>query len=77
MGKNISLIKFKYWNYKNTIKLVKLKSGLISREGYFLNYIAEVFTPYYQLLKLWVNRLWKIVFLINKRWEKEDKVLYF
>ncbi|XTI91275.1 hypothetical protein V2W45_1471087 [Cenococcum geophilum] len=29
-------------NYKNTIKLAKLKSGLVSREGYFLNRIAKV-----------------------------------
>jgi hypothetical protein len=47
LGKDIGPTKFEYWNYKNTIKLAKLKSGLVSKEGYFLNYIAEAFTPYY------------------------------
>ena len=47
LGKDIGLTKFKYWNYKNTIKLAKLKSELVSREGYFLNRIAKAFIPYY------------------------------
>jgi len=47
LGKDIGLTKFKYWNYKNTIKLAKLKLGLVSREGHFLNRIAKAFTPYY------------------------------
>jgi hypothetical protein len=47
LSKDISPTKFEYWNYKNTTKLAKLKSGLVNREGHFLNYIAKAFIPYY------------------------------
>ena len=75
-GKDIGPTEFKRWNYKNTIKLAKLKSGLVNREGYFLNCIAKAFTPYYQPLVLWVNKLRKVVFPTDGRWEKEDRGLY-
>ena len=75
LGKDIGITKFKYWNYKNTIKLAKLKSRLVSRERYFLN-CTKIFTPYYKPLVLWVNKLRKVVFLIDGRWEKEDRGLY-
>ena len=57
LSKDISLIKFKRQNYKNTTKLVKLKLRLVNREGHFLNCIVKVFTLYYQPLVLWVNKL--------------------
>jgi len=66
LGKDISITKFKYWNYKNTIKLAKLKSRLVSRERHFLNYI-KIFTPYFKLLIPYVNKLQKVVFLIDRR----------
>ena len=76
LGKDIGLTKFKHQNYKNTIELAKLKSGLVNREGYFLNYIAKVFIPYYQPLVLWVNKVQKVVFLIDRKQEKKDRALY-
>jgi len=53
-----------------------LKSGLVSREGHFLNRITTTFTPYYQPLIPWVNKLRKVVFPTDGRWEKEDRGLY-
>jgi hypothetical protein len=58
-------------------ELAELKSGLISRERYFLNWITKAFMLYYQLLILYVNRLRRAVFLIGKLWEGEDGTLYF
>ena len=75
LGKDISITKFKCWKYKNTIKLAKLKSRLVSRERYFLNR-TKIFTPYYKPLILQVNKLRKVVFLIDRRQEKEDRGLY-
>ena len=66
-GKDISLTKFKRQNYKNTIELAKLKLGLVNRKGYFLNHIAKAFTPYYQPLVLQVNKVRKVVFLIDRK----------
>lgn len=75
-GKDIGPTEFECWNYENTTKLAELKSGLVGREGHFLNRIAEAFTPYYQPLKPWVNRLRKVVFPTDGKWEKEDRALY-
>ena len=61
---------------KNTTELAELKLGLVNREGHFLNHIAKAFTPYYQLLVLWVNKVRKVVFPTDRKWEKEDRVLY-
>jgi hypothetical protein len=49
--------RFKKWNYINTKKLTKLKKGCIAYKGDFIKTAKEYFILYYQLLKLWVNRL--------------------
>ena len=75
-GKDIGPTEFERWNYENTTELAELKSGLVNREGHFLNRIAKAFTPYYQPLVLWVNKVRKVVFPTDGKWEKEDRALY-
>ena len=47
----------------------------MSRERHFLNH-TKTFTPYYKPLIPWVNKLRKVVFPTDGRWEKEDRGLY-
>ncbi|KAI9770976.1 MAG: hypothetical protein M1840_002680 [Geoglossum simile] len=68
--------KFEKWNYEDMDELAKLKKGTIDREGDFIKEIREHFTPYYQSLVPWVNRLRRVVFPTDKPWEREDKELY-
>jgi hypothetical protein len=77
LGKSVRTTEFECWNYENTTKLAELKSGLVGREQHFLNRITETFTPYYQPLIPWVNRLRREVFPMDKPWEQsEDSKLY-
>jgi hypothetical protein len=68
--------KFKKWNYIHTDELAEIKSGIVVREGDFIKNITENFTPYYQPLVPWVNRLRRVVFPEGKRWERKDSILY-
>ncbi|KAH8723427.1 hypothetical protein GQ44DRAFT_761081 [Phaeosphaeriaceae sp. PMI808] len=77
LGKDIGATEFKCWNYESDQKLAELKLGLVSRERHFLNRIIKAFTPYYQPLIPLVNRLRRVVFLMNNPWENEDRTLYF
>ena len=54
--------KFEKWNYIDTEELAGIKKGIVDNEGDFIMEITERFTPYYQPLILWVNRLRKVVF---------------
>ncbi|KAF1358632.1 hypothetical protein EJ07DRAFT_122543 [Lizonia empirigonia] len=74
--KDIGATEFEKWNYVNMEELAELKSGLVSRERHFLNRITKAFTPYYQPLIPYVNRLRRAVFPMDKPWENEDKTLY-
>jgi hypothetical protein len=38
--------------------------------------VDENFTPYYESLVPWLNRLRKVVFPNGGRWEEEDRGLY-
>ena len=67
---------FETWNYEPTTRLVKLKSGTVDHERHFLETITEHFTPYYRPLVPWVNRLRRVVFPMDKPWERDDKELY-
>ncbi|KAI9769851.1 MAG: hypothetical protein M1840_003845 [Geoglossum simile] len=67
---------FEAWNYEPTTRLAKLKSGTVDHERHFLKTITEHFTPYYQPLVPWVNRLRRVVFPMDKPWERKDKGLY-
>ncbi|KAK0719840.1 hypothetical protein B0H67DRAFT_484812, partial [Lasiosphaeris hirsuta] len=67
---------FDQWNFISTDLLAKEKRGQVSHEGDFIRAAEKSFTPYYQPLIPWVNRLRKAVFPNGGRWEKEDGGLY-
>jgi serine/threonine protein kinase len=67
---------FDQWNYISMELLAKEKKGQVSHEGDFIRSAEENFTPYYQPLIPWVNRLRKVVFPNGGRWEREDTGLY-
>ena len=48
-------------------ELAKLKKGEVAYKGNFIKTAEEYFTPYYQLLVPWVNRLQKVIFPNSKR----------
>ena len=68
--------RFEKWNYLDTEGLADLKKGVINDEADFLKTAENEFTSYYQPLVPWVNRLRRVVFPNDKRWEKEDRGLY-
>ncbi|KAH7021588.1 LOW QUALITY PROTEIN: uncharacterized protein B0I36DRAFT_394304 [Microdochium trichocladiopsis] len=68
--------RFDKWNYIDTEELAEQKKGQVSHEGDFIRTAKENFTPYYQPLIPWVNRLRKAVFPNGGRWEREDGGLY-
>ncbi|VBB79756.1 Putative protein of unknown function [Podospora comata] len=76
-GKDIELTEFDNWNYEGDDKLADLKKGHVSDEGDFINRAKKKFTPYYQLLVPWVNRLRRKVFPSGERWKKPQPNLYF
>ncbi|KAL8410404.1 hypothetical protein RB596_000189 [Gaeumannomyces avenae] len=70
------LPEFDQWNYISMELLAKEKKGQVSHEGDFIRTAKENFTPYYQPLVPWVNRLRKAVFPNGGRWEKQEIGLY-
>ncbi|KAI9777131.1 MAG: hypothetical protein M1839_009087 [Geoglossum umbratile] len=76
-GESRVVPEFETWNYEPTSRLAKLKSGTVVNEKHFLDAIKDHFTPYYQSLVPWVNRLRRVVFPMGKPWEDEDRELYF
>ncbi|KMU88409.1 hypothetical protein CIHG_06209 [Coccidioides immitis H538.4] len=66
---------FERWNYMNTRDLAGAKKGVISDESDFLTTMDEYFTPYYQPLSRWVNRLRRVVFPNGGRWKKTNSSL--
>ncbi|KAI1313249.1 serine/threonine-protein kinase Sgk2 [Xylaria venustula] len=75
-GKDIGPTEFESWNYESDNKLVRSKKGVIDDEEDFLNIAADNFTPYYESLIPWVNRLRRKVFPNGERWKKEELDLY-
>ncbi|KAK0621805.1 serine/threonine-protein kinase Sgk2 [Bombardia bombarda] len=75
-GKDMGPTEFDSWNYISMELLAKEKKGQVSHEGDFIRSAEENFTPYYQPLVPWINRLRKVVFPNGGRWEKEDTGLY-
>ncbi|KMU88425.1 hypothetical protein CIHG_06225 [Coccidioides immitis H538.4] len=61
---------FEQWNYMNTRDLAGAKKGVISDESDFLTTMDDYFTPYYQPLSRWVNRLRRVVFPNGGRWKE-------
>lgn len=75
--KAIEPTEFESWNYWDTERLADLKFALVGRERHFLNRITKAFTPYYRSLVPWVNRLRKVVFPLDKPWEKRMEGFIF
>ncbi|KAL7782027.1 serine/threonine-protein kinase Sgk2 [Trichoderma ceciliae] len=75
-GISIGPTEFDTWNYESDNRLVMSKMGAISDEDYFLSAAEANFTPYYQPLIPWVNRLRKEVFPNDQKWKGEDRDLY-
>ncbi|KAI8963086.1 hypothetical protein F5Y11DRAFT_320816 [Daldinia sp. FL1419] len=53
---------FDKWNLGSMDELAKLKLGTVVREELFIRTVTHHFTPYYQPLIPWVNRLRRVVF---------------
>ncbi|KAM3510064.1 hypothetical protein MY11210_006070 [Beauveria gryllotalpidicola] len=68
--------RFEKWNYVDMEDLAGLKLGIVSIEGDFIRTAEENFTPYYQPLIPWVNRLRKAIFPNGRRWVNKDPGLY-
>ncbi|GAW24971.1 hypothetical protein ANO14919_145680 [Xylariales sp. No.14919] len=75
-GQDIGRTEFESWNYETDSQLVGSKKGVIDDEDDFLKIAADNFTPYYEPLIPWVNRLRRKVFPNGNRWKKEDPDLY-
>ncbi|KAH1744787.1 hypothetical protein KXW71_008254 [Aspergillus fumigatus] len=67
---------FDKWNFVAMEELAKLKLGTVAKEGIFIKTVTENFTPYYNPLIPWVNRLRRVIFPMDRPWEKEDLRLY-
>lgn len=67
---------FERWNYMDAEELAEIKKGRVSDERDFITSAGENFTPYYQPLIPWVNRLRKEVFPDGRRRVKPDGNLY-
>jgi len=76
-GKDIGPTEFESWNYDGDDKLADLKKGQVSDEGDFIKRAEKNFTPYYQPLIPWVNRLRRKVFPSGERWKTPNPDLYF
>ncbi|KAI0412132.1 hypothetical protein F5X98DRAFT_355725 [Xylaria grammica] len=67
---------FNEWNDAGAATLAALKKGLVSDDRDFVQIAGKNFTPYYQVLIPWVNRLRRIVFPNGRRWQQLDNTLY-
>ena len=67
---------FEKWNYIDTEELAKIKKGEVGNERDFLRTAEATFTPYYQLLIPYVNRLRRKVFPDSGRWRVLNLKLY-
>lgn len=74
-GRDRLIQKYNWWNHENEW-LGYYKSGLVADEGNFCKIMEEDFTPYYQPLSRWINRLRKVIFPNNSSWTREDPTLY-
>ncbi|KAI1769144.1 hypothetical protein GGR53DRAFT_474645 [Hypoxylon sp. FL1150] len=72
-GRSKSVGEFNNWNLGSMDELAKLKLGTVTREELFIRTVTHYFTPYYQPLIPWVNRLRRVVF--DNR-QGEDEALY-
>ncbi|OAA65095.1 serine/threonine-protein kinase Sgk2 [Akanthomyces lecanii RCEF 1005] len=69
--------RFDRWNYVDVEELAELKAGLVGNQRHFLYRVEESFTPYFEPLIPWVNRLRQLLFPSDKPWEdRQDPELY-
>ncbi|KAH8708597.1 hypothetical protein GQ44DRAFT_743041 [Phaeosphaeriaceae sp. PMI808] len=68
--------RFDKWNYVDTEELAEIKKGIIGDERDFLKMIESTFTPYYQPLASFANRLRRKVFPDGRRWRDPNLKLY-
>jgi len=66
---------FEKWNYVNTEELAILKLGIVADEEDFLETLTQYLTLYYSPLRLWINRLRRVVFPNGRRRKDEDEGL--
>lgn len=59
---------FDQWNHIDAEILATLKMGHVAHEEFFIRVSEKHFTPYYQSMVPWVNRLRKIVFPQGNTW---------
>ncbi len=76
-GEDIGSTEFERWYYESNDTLAALKKGRISDERDYMKGAERTFTPYYQPLIPWVNRLRREVFPNGNRWKKANPELYF
>ena len=70
------MAKYDEWNYADMIDLSERKKGVVLDERNFIEAANNNFTPYYNPMVPWVNRLRKVVFPNGRRRETEDSGLY-
>jgi hypothetical protein len=75
-GEGRVIPRFEKWNYADMEELAEIKKGMMAHEGDFLKMASEHFTPYYQPLIPWVNKLRRLVFPNGERWGKDDLKFY-
>ncbi|KAK2836883.1 hypothetical protein FQN49_006626 [Arthroderma sp. PD_2] len=75
-GKRRTVPRYDKWNNMNADELALVKQGIISDESDFLRRVGEHFTPYYQPLVYWVNRLRRAVFPTRIRQRAMNSGLY-
>lgn len=75
-GKGIGSTEFSSWNYESDLILIGSRVNVIDEEVDFLAVAKKSFTPYYQPLIPWVNRLRREVFPDGRRWRTLEPKLY-
>ena len=67
---------FERWNFLDVDNLAKLKLGTVFDRSIFLETAKKFFTPYYRPLIPCMERLRKIFFDENQKWQKGDEQVY-
>ncbi|PLB43857.1 hypothetical protein P170DRAFT_418244 [Aspergillus steynii IBT 23096] len=75
-GKDIGPTDFDCWNYDDDQKLANSKKGIVADETDFEQTARKYFTPYYQSLVPWVNRLRRVNFPEGSRRKSSDTGIY-
>ncbi|KAI0799077.1 hypothetical protein GGR55DRAFT_692916 [Xylaria sp. FL0064] len=67
---------FTKWNEVDTMTLAGLKKAVIDDEKDFIYIANKYFTDHYKPLIPWVDKLRKVVFPNNRRWQQADQTLF-